>query len=103
LTRLVEKGYSENVKISINIIDSNAIFKMNEEKLDSYEDCSQNLINILSKTTETQINYYKDKRTELIRYLYGRQFTLFKASSNISLDPFLKFLTNDSVEAKKFR
>ena len=100
LTKLGEKGYSENLKISINIQDSNAIFKMNEQQLDNYEDCSQNLINILSKTIETQTNYYKDKRTELIRYLYGRQFTLFKASSNISLEPFLKFLTNDSVEAK---
>ena len=100
LTKLGEKGYSENLKISINIQDSNAIFKMNEQQLDNYEDCSQNLINILSKTIETQTNYYKDKRTELIRYLYGRQFTLFKASSNISLEPFLKFLTNDSIEAK---
>ena len=41
-----------------------------------------------------------NKKTELIRYLFGRQFTLFKDSSNSNLEHFLKLLTNDSINTK---
>ena len=98
LKKLGEKGYCENLKITIHIEDSKPVFYMDNIELKDYDECSQKLNNLLSKTTETQIKYYSEQRTQLIRYLYGRQFNLFKSGANI--EPFLKFLTNDSIEVK---
>ena len=78
MEKLGEKGYSENMKVIINIEDMKPEFKLDDEVLKGYDECSERLNNIFYKTSETQIKYYKDKRTELIRYIYGRQFTLFK-------------------------
>ena len=100
LEKLGEKGYSEKLEIIIDIKETNPEFKMDDTKLENYDECSQLLNNLLDKTTETQINYYNNKKTELIRYLFGRQFTLFKDPSNNNLKPFLKFLTNDSGKTK---
>ena len=100
MEKLGEKGYSENMKVIINIEDMKPEFKLDDEVLKGYDECSERLNNIFYKTSETQIKYYKDKRTELIRYIYGRQFTLFKNSANNNLEPFLKYLTNDSIKAK---
>ena len=100
LEKLGEKGYSEKLEIIIDIKETNPEFKMDDTKLENYDECSQLLNNLLDKTTETQINYYNNKETELIRYLFGRQFTLFKDPSNNNLKPFLKFLTNDSGKTK---
>ena len=101
LKKIAEKGYSENIKITVDIEDTKAIFYTDNTKFKDYEDCSNYLNNILIKTTETQIDYYKNEETHLIRYIYGRQFNLFnnylKNLSNISMAPFLKFMTNDKI------
>ena len=106
LKKIAEKGYSENIKIFVDILDKKANFysmNPNQEQINfkDYEDCNKYLNNILSKTTGTQISFYKNERTQLIRYIYGRQFILFnnflKNLSTASLGPFLKFMTNDKI------
>ena len=78
-------------------------FYSNENNFKDYEECSKYLNTILTKTTETQLNYYKNEKTQLIRYIYGRQFNLLNSFlqnlSNVSLSAFLKFLTNDQIPA----
>ena len=106
LKNIAEKGYSENIKIFIEVKDAQSRFSREKEIGQDYfkdsEACKEFLKNILSSTTENQINYYKDENTQLIRYIYGRQFNLFygflKGISSESLSPFLKFLTNDSIK-----
>ena len=101
LKKIAEKGYSENITISVDIIDKKAIYYNDQNEFKDYEDCNKFLNNILVKTTETQINYYKNEKTQLIRYIYGRQFILFnyflKNLKNTSLAPFLKYMTNDKI------
>jgi hypothetical protein len=80
-----------------------SLFYSSEYNFKDYEECSKYLNTILIKTTETQINYYKNEKTQLIRYIYGRQFNLLNSSlknlSNSSISAFLKFLTNDQIQA----
>ena len=103
LKKIAEKGYCENIKISVDIKDTNPVFYSSEYNFKDYEECSKYLNTILIKTTETQINYYKNEKTQLIRYIYGRQFNLLNSSlknlSNSSISAFLKFLTNDQIQA----
>ena len=114
MKKIAEKGYSENIEIEVIIEKSNPIFASNI-KFDDYEHCSKYLNKILTKVIETQINYYKNNETQLMRYIYGRQFNLLlnlmrddeiratliqnKSSSNNSLASFLKYLTNDRIDA----
>ena len=95
LKNLGEKGYCENLKIAILLENSESSFYKDDIKLKDWGECYQILNDILIETTKTQIHYYKKYGTELIRYLYGRQFNLFKSRDN--LEYFLKFLTNDSI------
>ena len=115
LKKIAEKGYSENIEIEVIIEKSNPIFASSNKKFVDYEDCSKYLNKILTEVTETQIKYYKNNETQLMRYIYGRQFNLLlnlmrndeiratliqnKSSSNNSLASFLKYLTNDIIEA----
>ena len=103
LKKIAEKGYSEIIKISIDIQETKPTFYNENMNFKDYEDCSKYLNNILFKTNETQINYYKNEKTQLIRYIYGRQFNLLnsclKNLSNASISAFLKFLTNDSIQS----
>ena len=102
LKNIAEKGYTENIKIFIEIKDAQAKFSTEKDKFNDYESCSKYLNNILSKTIKIQIDYYKEEKKQLIRYIYGRQFNLLyrclKNMTNESLAPFLKFLTNDCIE-----
>ena len=103
LKNLAEKGYTENIEIYIEIKDAQAKFRTQKDKFNDYESCSKYLNNILSKTIQIQIDYYKDETKQLIRYIYGRQFNLLyrclKNLTNESLSPFLKFFTNDCIGA----
>ena len=103
LKKIAEKGYCENIKISVDIKNTKPDFYSNENNFKDYEECSKYLNTILTKTTETQLNYYKNEKTQLIRYIYGRQFNLLNSFlqnlSNVSLSAFLKFLTNDQIPA----
>ena len=109
LKKIGEKGYSEDIKISINIKDGAPVFCYEENRnfknFKDYEDCISYLNNILIKTIDTQLKYYKKKETELIRYIYGRQFNLLNCylknfKNDSSLSAFLKYLTNDRIDAK---
>ena len=102
LKKIAEKGYSENISIYIDINDSNPKFYGDYNKFKDYEECNKHFNKILSDITETQNNYYKNEKTQLIRYIYGRQFNLLNGYlqniSNKSISAFLKYLTNDIVE-----
>ena len=104
LKKIAEKGYCENIEILVEIKEAKPLFYyLNEINFKNYEECSIFLNNILTKTTETQIKYYKNEKTQSIRYIYGRQFILFnnclKNLKNVSLSAFLKFLTNDGIKS----
>ena len=102
LKKIAEKGYCENTIIYIEIKNSEPKFASEALKFNDYEECNKHLNKILTEITDTQINYYKNEKTQLLRYIYGRQFNLLNGVlSNISqksLTPFLKYLTNDNVD-----
>ena len=103
LKKLGEKGYSENIRIVIDIKNNSPFFSIDERKMENYEACSRYLDDLYSKITEIQTKYYKNE--ELIRFAYGRQFNLLnsclKREKNNALVPFLKFLTNDQIDSKE--
>ena len=99
LKKIAMKGYSEDITISIDIIDSKPFYGCDSKDFKDYQDCIQYLNDILSKTIEIQIYYYKNY--QFIRYIYGRQFNLFncflKRKGKKSLESFLKFISNDML------
>ena len=103
LKKIAEKGYCEDIQILVDIKEGKPSFYSEEMNFENFEECRKYLSNILTKTIETQKNYYKNKDTQLIRYIYGRQFNLLngflKNLLNASLSAFLKFLTNDSIKS----
>ena len=102
LKKIAEKGYSENIRIFVDIKNSNTKYCTENKKFNDYEECSQYFNKILTEITDIQIKYYKNKETQLIRYIYGRQFNLLcgclRNLTNNSLAPFLRYLTNDIIE-----
>ena len=102
LKKIAEKGYSENINIFIDIHNLEPNFSSDFNKFKEYEDCNKHFNKILSDITETQNNYYKKEETQLIRYVYGRQFNLLNGHlqniSSKSISPFLKYFTNDIIE-----
>ena len=103
LKKLGEKGYSEDIKVIILINNNIPSFSIGDKLVKNYEDCSKYLTDIYTKITEIQTKYYKNE--ELIRYIYGRQFNLLNSclrqERNSALVPFLKFITNDQIDAKE--
>ena len=103
LKNLGEKGYSEDIKIVIDIKQNIPSFSVDNKNIENYEECSKYLTELYSRITENQTKYYKNE--ELIRYIYGRQFNLLnsclKKERNNALAPFLKFLTNDKIDNNK--
>ena len=99
LKKIENRGCLENILISIINHHKKIIFSLNNNPFNSYEECIIYLNNILCKINENQIYYYKN--SELIRFIYGKQFNMFnnylKNISTISLSPFLKYLTNDII------
>ena len=103
LKKLGQKGYSENIKIIIDIKDNISSFFIDDKKVNSYKDCSKYLDELLEKIKDIQTRYYKNE--ELIRFVYGRQFNLLNSclrkEKNNVLIPFLKFLANDQINTKE--
>ena len=102
LKKIAKKGYSENISIFIEIRNSIPKYFTDNKIFNGYEECSKYFNDILKDIDEIQGNYYRNERSQLIRYVYGRQFNLLngclKNILNKSLAPFLKYLTNDIVE-----
>ena len=100
---LGQKGYSENIKIVIDINDNIPSFSIDDKKIENYKSCSAYLDNLINNITEIQTRYYKNE--ELIRYAYGRQFNLLNSclrkEKNNALAPFLKYLTNAQVDSNE--
>ena len=103
LEKLGQKGYSENIKIVIDINDNIPSFSIDDKKIENYKSCSAYLDNLINNITEIQTRYYKNE--ELIRYAYGRQFNLLNSclrkEKNNALAPFLKYLTNAQVDSNE--
>ena len=103
LKNLGEKGYSEDIKIVIDIKENNPSFSIENNKVENYEECSKYLADLYSRINEIQTKYYKNE--VLIRYIYGRQFNLLNSclrkERNNALAPFLKFLTNDKINSNE--
>ena len=103
LKKIAEKGYCEDVKITVEIKEGKPSFFSKEINFKNFDECREYLNILLFNTTTSQIKYYKNKNTQLIRYIYGRQFNLLnsflKNLSNTSLSAFLKYLTNDKIKS----
>ena len=103
LSKLGHKGYSENLKIVIDINDDKPSFSIDDKRIENYKNCDAYLDNLINKINDIQTKYYKNE--ELIRYVYGRQFNLINSclrrERNNALVPFLKYLTNDQVNSNK--
>ena len=105
LKKIAEKGYSENITIKVQIKNSESYFNsiMDNKRFKDYEECNKYFNKIYSDINKIQNNYYRDDRTKLIRYIYGRIFILlknyFENTSNETLEPFLKYITNDLIES----
>ena len=100
LQKIAKRGYSENIMIEIIITDLKTVYSFERKiQFKDYQDCIQFLNEILKKTTETQLHFYK--QNEFIRYIYGRQFNLLysylKRKGQKSIEPFLKYLSNDKI------
>ena len=102
LKKIAEKGYSEDINIYVDILNSNPKYSTDINKFNGYEECNKHFNDILKEINKIQGDYYIKEETQLIRYIYGRQFNLLNGClqniSNKSLAPFLKFLTNDTIE-----
>ena len=100
LKKIGEKGFTENIKIKININNKNPTFYFNEAIINNYEECRKYLYDLYNKIKEIHYKYYI--KEELIRYIYGRQFNLLnsclkKMNEKDLLLSFLKFVTNDKI------
>ena len=103
LKKVGEKGYSENIKVIIDIKDTNPVFSIDDKYVENYTTCSKYLDKLFLKINDIQTRYYRNE--ELIRYVYGRQFNLLnsclKKEKNNTLLPFLQFLTNDQINSNQ--
>ena len=105
LKKIAEKGYSENIKLTILLKDSNSAFFAIEEnvKFKDYEQCIKYFNKIYSDINKIQNDFYKNEQTKLIRYIHGRLFILFRNYflnyPNENIDPLLKYITNDLTES----
>ena len=99
LNKIALKGYSEDITISIDIIDSNPYYGYNLNDFKDCKECIKYLNDILQLTIKTQISFYK--KSEIVRYIYGRKFNIlkkfFRNKEEKSLEPFLKYISNDMV------
>ena len=75
LDEIGKKGYHEEISISIRIKNNQPSYNLNgifnKEK---YEKCKIILNDILNNMKNSQIHAYKSNDTQLIRFVYGRQF-----------------------------
>ena len=105
LKKIAEKGYSENITLRVQIKNSKSGFYsiLDNVTFKDYEECNIYFNKIYSEISNIQKNYYRNDKTKLIRYVYGRLFILlknyFENTSNETLDPFLKYITNDLIES----
>ena len=105
LKKIVEKGYSENMKLRVQIKNSISEYFsiLDNLKFKDYEECNRYFNNIFTEITKIQNSYYRNEKTKLIRYIYGRLFILlknyFENTTNETLEPFLKYITNDLIES----
>jgi hypothetical protein len=99
LNKIAMKGYTEDIIIAIDIIDSKPYYGYGENDFKDFKECIKYLNEILDRIIETQIYYYK--KNEYIRYIYGRQFNLLNISLKRKgikyLDSFLKYFSNDMI------
>ena len=101
LKKIAEKGYSENITLEVQIKNSISVFNsiLDNIKFKDYEECNKYFNKIFSDINKIQNIYYRDDKTKLIRYIYGRIFILLKNylenTSNETIEPFLKYITND--------
>ena len=97
-----EKGFTENIKIIINIESGNTLYRFNEMNFENFDSPNQYLNDFYNRIIEIQTEYYMNE--ELIRCIYGRQFNLLnsflrkKIYNSKALNSILKFLTNDLID-----
>ena len=107
LKNIAEKGYSEDISLQVQIINSESIFISTKNKIrfKDYEECNKYFNEIYTDITKIQNSYYRNEKTKLIRYMYGRLFILlknyFENNSIETIEPFLKYITNDLIESSE--
>ena len=101
LEKISQKGYHEKITIIISIKNNESFYKykglFSNEK---YEKCKNLLNEMLLNIMDAQITAYKSN--ELIRFIYGRQFSFIynsiKEKNFIKIEPILNYIMNDSYK-----
>ena len=100
LENIAKKGYYKALTIEINIKDNQISYTSEDyPDLHKYEDFRKVLKDIRKDIESAQLEAYEDDNYELIRYIYGKQFSyIYNSLEKKSLkdnDTFLSYLTNN--------
>ena len=104
LEKIAKNGYHESLSIHISIQKNDISYKINNIFSKDYTECKNALYSILDNMEEAKSEAYKDNEYELIKFLYGKQFSFIfnciKEQSYNRADTFLNYLTNNLYKNK---
>ena len=101
LNQIATKGYQDKISIKINIQKNKAYFYLNNKNNNiKLNELMKYLDDILIQITTAQEITYKNNETELIRFVYGRQFyfinTCLKENKLEFTMPLLNYISNNN-------
>ena len=105
LEEIVQKGYHEKIQIFILLKNNETSYEINDIiKNEKFEKIKNLLNEILENMTNSQLNAYKSNETQLIRFIYGRQFSFInnclKNDKIQKIESLLNYLTNNLYKNK---
>ena len=105
LEEIAKNGYHEKLEIIVTIKDYEILYKINSFFSSSkYIECKDVLLRILYDMENVKSNVYKNEEYELVRFIYGKQFSFIynclREKNYEKIDLFLNSLTNNLYKKK---
>ena len=105
LEKIAKTGYHEKLIIEVSIKNNDTLYKINNFfSSNNYIECIDVLNNILYDMEDIKLNLYKDENYQLIRFIYGKQFSFIynclKEKNYEKVDMLLNYLTNNLYQKK---
>ena len=105
LEEIAKNGYHEKLEIIVTIKNYEILYKINSFFSSSnYIECKNVLLRILEDMENAKINVYKNKEYELVRFIYGKQFSFvyncLREKNYDKIDLFLNSFTNNLYKKK---
>jgi hypothetical protein len=105
LEEIAKNGYHEKLSINVTIKNNDILYKINNFFSSSkYLECKNALLNILYDMENVKSAVYKNDDYELIRFIYGKQFSFIynclREKNYDKTDLFLNSLTNNLYKKK---